>query len=131
MKAKIVSEQVQELSDNAKKRLKKWWKIREGDWFFHELHPELELLEGGFLNGYGTKVSGHGESVYPLMDITMMIRFLRDMANRRSLIAEIPMTSEINFPLTMYLEGEGFVDADSFCDDLWGMVKEVLENEDT
>ncbi len=126
MKHRILPNQALELSDNAKKRLRKWWKIRGGDFFFLEEHPEHELMQHGAeqtSKGKWFRVSGLGQRALPLMDITMLMRFLRDHANRQALLDGQEMHSAIPIPL----EGDGWLDVDNLVDNLWAMVVDVLE----
>jgi hypothetical protein len=107
MKQKITVEQLQELTEEQKKRLREWWKLQPGDIMFDIKMGCLETLVGGS-NGKAIIEHIEGESkarFLPLLSIGQMIELLQNSYKK----VRWPDTKDKNL-----------------CNSLWSAVKEVL-----
>lgn len=108
MKQHITPDQFNELSEQGKARVRKWWQPREGDLYFDG--AENAVCEGCEAE-FGIRQAHYKESDV-LLSIGQMIEFLND--HRKS------------HPAMSLIEDEGIVFPLTLCDDLWTVVKEVL-----
>lgn len=102
MKQHITIEQLNELSDKAKEKLREWWEPEEYP-FYDDEREMQDLYE-----------------MFPLMSIGQMIEFL-DYHNRQP---------QLNFALVDTLHTGKLFPPDFMCDALWEAVKLVLEEND-
>lgn len=127
MKKHITVEQLNELSDKGKRRLRKWWKPTFGD----KIYYEKKSIEYWFDNddkynmdnwknlGWGIahkepKPKQYKDHRLPLLSIGQMIEFLRDSSYEGSSYFGANETD---------VQHQG----KELCDALWEAVKEVLE----
>lgn len=114
MKQYITIEQLNELSYDAKRALRKWWKPKLGDWYVCE-HPAWSKTPALATYKHHAWKSKRG---YPLLSIGQMIEFLNEHPEK--------------FDLSKRGQwGDGYFDFNwdgELCDMLWEQVKEVLES---
>ena len=123
MKQHITVEQLNELSEKGKEKLRKWWKPIVGDWFdddgYMRIIPDDETKGAFVLNSFHT----------PLLSIGQMIEFLDEhlktdwsiCSGKNLLFFGRSDRNEIYGKIPQNRKGE-------LCDALWKAVKEVLEN---
>lgn len=120
MKQNITIEQLNELSDKGKEKLREWWKPKEGD-----LTDCGTYYYDGEYVFFENKMDGN-QKCYPLLSIGQMIEFLDD----NKMIMDIDPHYQIG-----YLHGEKFIVGGKticwwdkeLCDVLWLAIKKVLE----
>ena len=88
MKQHITVEQLKELSDKAKEKLREWWKPSEGDFYSLDMECNLnchscsgEYHDLEYDKTFREYPSGLVEKFYPLLSIGQMIHFLSDNYN--------------------------------------------------
>ncbi len=143
MKQNITKEQLNELSEKARKKLHEWWKPEWGDQY-------IDVLGGEYANPNMVYVSAldfaHGHTLteedikategfhswskppikwerlnLPLLSIGKMIEFLEQKEADKALVRQ---ESSLNAQSTEYGE---LINLVSMCDTLWEAVKEILE----
>lgn len=138
MKQHITVEQLNQLSEEAKERLREWWEPNEGDWFYDYTRRDYTYSDD-LTNQYAGQwvemlYSSRGddyESIYPkelalpLLSIGQMIEFL--VINGRP----IKVDRYRDWHIFDASDGDVFLtwDKDIFpelCDALWEAVKHVL-----
>lgn len=116
MKRRISTEQLQELTDEQKQKLRELWQPEEGDFYIHGHHF--------FINQVPKNVNMlRKEHSLPLLDIGQMMELLSP-------------DEEVIFSSTKYysgfielnINGTSYVD-NTICDALWQAVKELLQEE--
>lgn len=115
MKQSITAKQLNELSDGSKEKLREWWKPKEGDLYLSvqtALSWNQKKLPKPFKSVFknGSPYEDEISIAYPLLSIGQMIEFIND--------------NDQNWRLDSCLTGSIIIYA---CDDLWEVVKEVLE----
>ena len=122
MKQHITENQLNELSEKGKKRLRKWWKPAFADWCSDGLYRGIVDRAGYRFVGKIPPAMNYQFMPLPLLSIGQMIELL-DEHNRGSESANIlPTTNDIN---------KDYIDVkpvDEWCDAFWEAVKVVLEN---
>ena len=118
MKQYITPDQLNELSEKGKKRLRKWWKRQDGDlveWLGYERVLHSVSMECEF---WPDK-----EELLPLLSIGQMIEFLEDKTKSEFHIFRRVIDWKIVYEGLDYGKklGEGI------CDALWEAIKEILE----
>lgn len=112
MKQRITIEQLNELSNEQKERLREWWKPQYGDGYFY---PKVNST-GNVPNGYRTWELGDMKTrAFPLLSIGQMIEIIR----KESFGLEITDGGD-----HWYIEGRH--DTPELCDALWEAVKATL-----
>jgi hypothetical protein len=151
MKQYITVEQLNELSERGKERLKKIFKLREGSWFTHNGEDSClgsyEHNEGySSIYSTGCGCCSHEiemENCLPLPSIGQMIEFLQISLfpetlyseftikihhKKRKILRGLPKSSSLRHPYWVtYRQGGNFIGYEELCDALWGEVKEALE----
>lgn len=123
MKQHITVEQLNELSEKGKEKLRKWWKPIVGDWFdddgYMRIIPDDETKGAFVLNSFHT----------PLLSIGQMIEFLDEHYKWKKYFSMTHhgLWSIIDGSYTQPLEGRCAWGKGELCDALWIGVKEVLE----
>ena len=122
MKQHITVEQLNELSEKGKEKLRKWWKPIVGDWFdddgYMRIIPDDETKGAFVLNSFHT----------PLLSIGQMIEFL-DFGNDFSIEYEESNDSwriYWGLPKKQYKSGNPYGDSE-LCDSLWEACREILD----
>src|SRR5690554_4691823 len=110
MKQHITIEQLNELSDKAKEKLREWWKPEEGDLVIF-LQDNNHFDKETFVVGTGTFLTDKGwgvnyedqaglmpkENVYPLLSIGQMIEFLPNFKEITKVEGEFTDTDRENY----------------------------------
>jgi len=140
MKRRITPEQLQELTDEQKVKLKEWWKPEKFDIYFNINSHCSRIVLYSTIGPHGLPVIFHegntvmsGQFDYtklclPLLDIGQMIELLTDWAYterkcERSLEIEyLPSVNKWEFNMP-YISETG---KQELVDELWEKVKEVL-----
>ena len=124
MKRRITLEQLQELTDEQRKKLREWWKPQEGDWYeIHIKTPGGELKEARNAN-WQIKYEKINSDYTPLLDVGQMIELLQDAPYVRysfqdKNIIKVYRDMEMKSWHIKILEND-------LCDILWKAVKTVL-----
>ena len=120
MKQHISIEQLNDLSEKGKERLRKWWKPKE-----YDLYMWSEDGLGPFGTHYYHDVvwccedDVRDKDAFPLLSIGQMIEFLGDDWNNKAQILLVT-EDQVVFP-------NNYCGNKLLCDLLWEAVKEVLE----
>lgn len=144
MKQHITVKQLNELSDNGKEKLRKWWKPKKGDWACHRFvhitenhfgdrtyRPDVNKWETLVFRETPTKnrdfVFDKEYEALPVLSIGQMIEFLGE-DDMEILYIE----PHDKYSLKCVFDGQNwekeyFGRNFSLCDLLWEAVKEVLE----
>lgn len=133
MKQRITVEQLNELTEEQKARLREWWQPEEGDIIFAPsneyvgpLYDDNEYFRYDHTKtiwGYGFPDSRIKRAMYPLLSIGQCIALLGEKVN--DIIPPwSPHNSEPN-EWQVY-SGDGFWDSNELIDALWEAVKAVL-----
>ena len=122
MKQYISVEQVLELPEEKRQRLREWWKPQVGDWFYGSHHTVNDNMAGlkevHLLTNNVTDCGWYGASLYdaepapdslPLLSVGQMMEFLD---SKEELVDVLPP--------------DAFFDAENICNRLWAAVKAVL-----
>jgi hypothetical protein len=146
MKLHIDVEQLNELSDKAKEKLREWWKPEEGDLVIF-LQDNNHFDKETFVVGTGTFLTDKGwgvnyedqaglmpkENVYPLLSIGQMIELIdeNDVGEWgiHNQAGDGWTISSNNLYAPQYYIPQHGTDSDSVCDCLWEAVKYILEND--
>jgi hypothetical protein len=118
MKQRITVEQLNELTDEQKERLRVWWKPQIGDWIIdtEEMEGPIEDLNKGGgdpIYSYGGKWITEKSKCLPLLSIGQMIELTES-------------TNIIKYNGGWALEEDAISFHDELCDALWEAVKQVL-----
>lgn len=140
MKQHITPEQLQELSEEQKERLRRWWVVREGDRFFAK--GKWEDIAGESAPGCVESYDFDGESwdkkdCLPLLSVGQCIELLEEKyPNGISFHSDWGDCSEVWIVLVQDTQGDdppdSFIDRititrdHELIDALWQAVKEVL-----
>lgn len=120
MKQRITFEQLQELSDEQKKRLWEWWEYNPGDIVVDFIDEGKSVFS---LSTNDSRQFRPSPTQYPLLTIGQMIEFLdpdgRTIFAFCNMIAAEPPIYEAS------VNGEQFYGA-NMCDALWEAVKQIL-----
>lgn len=156
MKQHITPKQLNELSEKGKKRLRRWWKPRDGDIFRfggEELKWEAIVCDDTRkMCDWEKKITNEeyeNEPIYPLLSIGQMVEFLSekkeeehllitdgldyffqevDIGGKKSKKWKIQVASTDDYIGKAGISANGFVIIKKqFCDALWKAVKEKLE----
>lgn len=123
MKQHITVEQLNELSDKGKEKLRRWWKPRLGDKFICPLRsPKVELFPGESYLPLNSDVLNDKRTL-PLLLIGQLIEYLYDHRSNKTY-----KTIEIPIEVDCWECGRGGIKPDIFCDKLWKAVKSLLED---
>ena len=136
MKRRITVEQLMELTEEQKQRLREWWNPEEGDYVQHNKYGvETICLPGPFdeecPNVYFTtdyRIHAFKEECLPLLDIGQMIELLEEKKMvTESLDIKAPK-GLINTYSVWYGNGDfpKKYESKELCDALWQAVKQVL-----
>lgn len=129
MKQNLTIEQLNELSEKGREKLRKWWKPDNGDvWktdggdfiFFDEKAPECELQVMGIELSF---TEGCLNASLPLLSIGQMVEFLEENSEHEFSIFRRIVDWKIIYEGQHY----GKILGGELCDALWEGVKEVLE----
>lgn len=126
MKQHITPDQLNELTPEAKEKLREWWEPEEGDSFAREFKDgemQTETVYHSWIGSY--EDNKPDQSCFPLLSIGQMIEFLADNSNgyyEHSYIDD-------NFNKQVSIGNVAVGWRNDLCDDLWQAVKEVLEKE--
>ena len=133
MKQQITKEQLNELSDEGRQKLKDWWKPKDGDFAYSydsivsdagsELHEGFIGESIGYDDTFGESSGKY--ILYPLLSIGQMIEFLKDIDNDLDITY---ISSGSIWSIGREFVPESIMD-EELCDALWEAVKEVLEKE--
>lgn len=133
MKQRITAEQLMELTEEQKQKLREWWKPEVGDYYTHkhdivkcDMQTLVMAIEKFFIR----------EDYLPLLSIGQMIELLQSK-DRRNMIPEIRSKycdGEIYCDVTLYMKDRvigtyNFIECrpcPELADALWSAVKEVL-----
>jgi len=113
MKQRITVEQLNELSDAQKQRLRELWEPQDGDFIYSAKHGHTEFLEVAPMRGHGDYLKNRDKSL-PLLSIGQMIEILvkdDDFFNINQMYDSWRIDKIYNKEL---------------CDALWQAVKEIL-----
>lgn len=119
MKQHITVEQLNELSDKGKERLRAWWKPQAGD---------LATAEGDGYRAvlvYNFSVNTIKQAQYPLLSVGQMMEFLSESEYAFEITCDIGMLTMDKFIGYEQREAMG---SEELCDALWEAVKEELED---
>lgn len=121
MKQHITIDQLNELSEQSKEKLREWWKPGQGDLITVKgmtISTDLPGINGKYGKEYGwsTSVESGTEKALPLLSIGQMIEFIRDNDKKHL--------------WTWYFFYGPNADTLDVCDILWESCKEVLNDED-
>ena len=129
MKQRITVEQLHELSEEKKEKLRKWWNPQIGDFYIFKYEGEY-WHEPWFHNdqdGYHKFMNEDGEDPIPLLTIGQMIEILYEWANDFGIhyndsgvcfYVYLSWTMDTALPDRMWMN-------DELCDALWEAVKAV------
>jgi hypothetical protein len=133
MKRRITEEQLMELTDEQKQRLREWWKIGKGDIFhsthfsgLYDYHIAIDVYNYTILD-WITGVELDKDTCLPLLDIGQMIDLLTQREGFPNLyISNYPgvKTWELTYICNPNIEAE--IETTELCDALWESVKQVL-----
>jgi hypothetical protein len=128
MKQRITAEQLNELSQKGKDKLRDWWRPEEGDWYCHTKKTKQYTILNSNDSDWGMDYyqgDKPRKKDLPLLSIGQMIEFLDDN-NEKSIFFDW----EKYLDVSVYPDGEiAFeITPKGFCDALWEAVKEVLES---
>ena len=129
MKRRISVEDLNQLTEEQKQKLRDWWKPADGDWFYGchgdckedecpcSFHRAKEFILSPYIvdsGHYGASLSEspHSKDALPLLDISQMIELLLEKEPRHDF--------DIDFAHC------NFTKEDEICDRLWGEVIKVL-----
>lgn len=134
MKQHISTEQLNDLSEESKLKLRDWWTPQDGDWYAwrntrRQKISTFALVAFDSEYGWGDvepnkKVKGKCPLTLPLLSIGQMIEFL-DENNKNYLMEIISFPKGSDFCLVEMVAPT----AKELCDALWEAVKEVLKGE--
>ena len=134
MKQHITPEQLQELTEEQKERLREWWVVREGDRFFAK--GKWEDIAGESAPGCVESYDFDGESwdkkdCLPLLSVGQCIELLEEKdpgswAMNRSKSGGWYITSSNLYGPKYHIITDGGKDFVELIDALWQAVKEVL-----
>lgn len=148
MKQHITIEQLNELSEKGRERLREWWKPQEADYVYHVAHEDCwasEMLLGTEPYPYSDEhclqfhVLGNNkeqEEYLPLLSIGQMIEFLDENGHDFNIdfIGRDVRLSNKKGGWGVFSDNDGesiYVDShrtkEELCDALWEAVKEILE----
>lgn len=121
MKQHITPDQLNELSDKGKERLREWWKPKDGD--FYENGGHVEIVPDDWMK-YGWRP---WKGYIPLLSIGQMIEFLEEHGELFDVVKNFfdYGTTKATFE-DVGLKEEA--DKLEICDALWEAVKEPLED---
>ena len=113
MKQNITTEQLNELGEKGKKRLRKWWKPLQGDYYVFNCNLDSSKPKdyaSDIVHDCGAIDTRHenDDDSLPLLSIGEMIEFLGDSYNQH--ISPLAWRGDVEL-----------------CDSLWEAVKEILE----
>lgn len=112
MKQRIKIEQLNELSDEQKERLREWWNPSSGDAYYY-----VKINSTGNVP-WSNKTWENDDMkkrTLPLLSIGQMIEFLDDQRQ-----------SAVPVPITQIIPNINLIYTDHLCNALWGMVKQAL-----
>jgi hypothetical protein len=140
MKRHITREQLAELTDGQKAKLREVWKPQDGDFYTYDGCTDEECLlygdaeyseyseESKTVWGYGFPLPDAKYTMFPLLSIGQMIELLQGNQDIVSFdydeIIVIYKSKDLNL-CDASMHHVGLCDKD-ICDELWQMVKEVL-----
>lgn len=128
MKQHITVNQLDELSERGKERLRKWWKPKEGDQFVRYFKLDnsnrQETYYISWNDGYEDNINDNDS--LPLLSIGQMIEFLEEHSkegweNVIGIWENVIGIDEYDVCLDYRNSNQ------EFCDALWEAIKEVLE----
>lgn len=127
MKQHITVEQLQELTEVQKERLKEWWRPRMGDWYYYPVINHSDICATSLI----ADLKRMKKHYYPLLSIGQCIELLGERIYR---IAGPKSELEILFPedkqwwvgANTEKRYNDYFNADELIDALWQAVKEVL-----
>lgn len=143
MKQFIAIEQLNELSDKAKGKLREWWEPKAGDWFYgtygdrdvdNEYYDNFSIwilspypTDGGF---YGASLNEEEDAApdknaLPLLSIGQMIEFLDTKVKPCYELRKIDLMWLIDITLDKFYQSKDY----ELCDALWEAIKYILEKE--
>lgn len=146
MKQYIDVEQLNELSDKAKERLREWWKPKDGDLYAHFIDKDfkmygLHIYQGStskselwhIMDGTDPDSFARTQGSYPLLSIGQMIELIdeNDVGEWgiHNQAGDGWTISSNNLYAPQYYIPQHGTDSDSVCDCLWEAVKYILEND--
>lgn len=129
MKQNITIEQLNELTDKGKERLRKWWRPEEGDLYINEnstppYNEKIQVCaEWDGDDCYHELFPKNKENTFPLLSIGQLIEFLEEFRSKGYYFEIINKDIwEISLNNKTYVSSE-LVDA------LWQSVREILNKE--
>lgn len=129
MKQHIIIEQLHELSEKGRERLRKWWNWEKRDLFYCFIQKKTWAI--GEFNWEKTKDIDHPcEKDLPLLSIGQMIEFLGE--KKKDIHIERTDSVDVWTISTCYdydKEWKFGEDKKELCDALFTAVKEILEND--
>jgi hypothetical protein len=133
MKNRITPEQLQELTEKQKNRLREWWKPQEGDfalyagsskWYSGE-YLITSVSEDGWLCYEDDHRFGRKEDCLPALSIAQMIEILEEKDQCLNIVKRTDLEGwgyEIQLRRIDYYQ----FSTDELCDALWEAVKKIL-----
>jgi hypothetical protein len=116
MKQRITVEQLNELTDDQKVRLREWWNHEDYDVVWDgENIGVMEYFDHHDLFVYGPNTTPRSQCL-PLLSIGQMFQLLDD-----------DRQSAVPVPISQILPNYHLHYTDSLCDVLWGAVKQILK----
>lgn len=138
MRQRLTVEQLHELNDVQKTRLREWWKPQLGDFYIFKYEGqywhEPFLIDGH--DGYHKYMNEDGEDPIPLMSIGQMIEFLWEKTgayhdNFQTGVEGPEKQTFVDWEFAREVAGATAFQTYQYepCDALWDSVKFVLEGE--
>jgi len=128
VKQRITIEQLNELSDAQKQRLRELWKPQDGDFIYSAKHGHPEFLEVAPMRGYGDYLKNRDKSL-PLLNIGQMIEILSEILLDISIVPKSLLTDKKLWSITITFRETTFMksfEKSELCDALWQATKEIL-----
>lgn len=131
MKKHITKEQLQELSDKGKERLRDWWKPDVGHW----ISPDGKFVrlivgfDGEWITNSKDRYERYSKQLLPILSIGQMIEFLDDNNKWDIYITQRGGRALWQVYLDKDIQYSPF-NGDTLVDALWEPVKTILEMED-
>jgi len=128
MKQKITVKQLDELSEKGKKKLREWWKPKEGDWILNKaIHPKsgkkhkIELCLSSPTAFVWEQMINNA---LPLLSIGQMIEFLD--YHLLDIVTYCEDNKIIKYEVDLFPRKLVYFKNKNLCDALWLAVKEIL-----
>jgi hypothetical protein len=135
MKRRIDIQQLNELTEEQKQKLREWWMPEEGDRITTNFKDAQILYDDGEYQGFSAEnktfinyIPSKTHEMYPLLDIGQMIELLDCAMNKiEPMYNEGNATKEQESKLKLIYQISGkMIFTPNLCDTLWKTIKNVL-----